>query len=325
LVEFNGEVFFLGQDRNRTRYPDRPNVGLMHTDGTPESTDYVVEPDRNDSSHYMQGIWDEQLHYQYNENRRTHQLYASDGTAAGTQEVDLPDYDSGLAIATLAVDLGDVLVGTVRSGISPEELAIFPKSTLTPEVVEVGSSPLSRPAQFFRVDDTAYFVADDGVHGVELWKTDGTTTGTKMLVDTVSEGAGSPPDWLTWFDAALYFSAGDAVWKHDPSTNTTGIVRQFNPFAASLGPSWFTIVDDTLYFVADGGDGDELWKTDGTTDGTVQVVDLLPGRDSSEPASLTALGNSLIFSARLSEIGNEIWVLDATTYEVQLLADLNPG
>ena len=36
-------------------------------------------------------------------------------------------------------------------------------------------------------DDTVYFVANGGTHGNELWKTDGTTSGTVMVKDIRSE------------------------------------------------------------------------------------------------------------------------------------------
>jgi len=49
---------------------------------------------------------------------------------------------------------------------------------------EPGDIPYhSSPAKFFATENLLYFVADDGVHGFELWQTDGTVEGTKMTAD----------------------------------------------------------------------------------------------------------------------------------------------
>jgi ELWxxDGT repeat protein len=46
---------------------------------------------------------------------------------------------------------------------------------------------------------TLYFIADDGVSGEELWKTDGTDAGTVLVKDINPGAGGSGPDRLTSF------------------------------------------------------------------------------------------------------------------------------
>ncbi len=49
-----------------------------------------------------------------------------------------------------------------------------------------------------------------------------------------------------------------------------------------------------MYFAADDGShGRELWITDGTRGGTRLVVDLLPGEESSAPAELVTVGQTV--------------------------------
>jgi ELWxxDGT repeat protein len=98
----------------------------------------------------------------------------------------------------------------------------------------------SFPQQMVNVNGVIFFIANDGSTGYELWKSDGTPGGT-VLVKDIRPGP---------------FSA-------------------FNP--SLVNPS-LTNVNGTLFFVAnDGTNGYELWKSDGTSSGTVLVRDINSG------------------------------------------------
>ncbi len=57
----------------------------------------------------------------------------------------------------------------------------------------------------------------------------------------------------------------------------TVLVRDINPGLGDSGARSLTNVNGTLYFQAsDGTNGTELWKSDGTSAGTVQVRDIRP-------------------------------------------------
>jgi ELWxxDGT repeat protein len=55
------------------------------------------------------------------------------------------------------------------------------------------------------------------------------------------------------------------------------------------------------------GIGTELWKSDGTTAGTVMVKDISPGPRSSNPVGLTNLRGTLYFTADDGIHGRELW------------------
>src|SRR5262245_22589756 len=48
----------------------------------------------------------------------------------------------------------------------------------------------SAPGQFLAIGGVTYFSASDGIHGVELWRTNGTAAGTAMLKD-INPGSGN--------------------------------------------------------------------------------------------------------------------------------------
>lgn len=66
----------------------------------------------------------------------------------------------------------------------------------------------SYPTRFFVTDDLLYFKADDGVHGPELWQTDGTAEGTVMTADIWPSGyEGSDPGDFAEVGDYLVFNA----------------------------------------------------------------------------------------------------------------------
>lgn len=65
----------------------------------------------------------------------------------------------------------------------------------------------SQPTRMLAVGDVVYFAAHDGVHGFELWRSDGTEAGTFMLDDIEPGGWSSFPSSLEVIGNKLYFIA----------------------------------------------------------------------------------------------------------------------
>ena len=69
----------------------------------------------------------------------------------------------------------------------------------------------------------------------------------------------------------------------------------------------------------------EIWKTDGTTVGTVVVKIFSPESAYPDPDFLTNVNGTLYFAANDGITGQELWKSDGTTAGTVLAADLNPG
>ncbi|WP_036477387.1 ELWxxDGT repeat protein [Myxosarcina sp. GI1] len=88
------------------------------------------------------------------------------------------------------------------------------------------------------------------------------------------------------------------------------LVKDINSGGSNSFVDNLTVVNETLYFTAtDGTNGEELWKSDGTAEGTVLVEDINPGGDSSFPNNFTEVNGKLYFTANDGTNGDELWSL----------------
>lgn len=128
-----------------------------------------------------------------------------------------------------------------------------------------------------------FFMADDGVRGMELWCSDGTTQGTRLFKDLLPGPEGSFPG------ASL------------PNRLCTGGFYEFK---------------GNLFFGANADGTHKLWVSDGTPEGTHPVMDASQPKDSSPvwPAAYCAVGDTLYFSATTVIEGSnrQLWRTDGT-------------
>jgi ELWxxDGT repeat protein len=177
--------------------------------------------------------------------------------------------------------------------------------------------------QFSEYNGKLYFRAGDGVHGTELWATDGTTIGTALVSDIWPGAGNSNPFAMTVFNTKILFAAADSLhgmelWTSDGTSAGTAMVKDLNPGMHGSDPadySAFTLYNSKLYFSAStDATGYELWSTDGTTIGTTQVKDIWPGPGSSHPGDmgLFVYNNRLFFNAADSLNSSQLWTSDGT-------------
>jgi ELWxxDGT repeat protein len=186
----------------------------------------------------------------------------------------------------------------------------------------------------------AFFAADDGTHGQELWVTDGTAEGTMMVKD-INPGAGSSNvSYLARFNDKVVFSAddgehGEELWISDGTEDGTYMVMDIHLLDSS-NPLAFKQVNETQFVFAAMdleselyGNQKWLWVSDGTEAGTELIYEckmMYPGQDSgSYDDHLCRVGRKVFFKADdlESSMGGELWVTDGTAEGTKLIMDIN--
>lgn len=266
------------------------------------------------------------------------ELWKTDGTPAGTALVRDIRVGSAGSFPTNLTNVNGVLYFTANDGVSGEELWKSDGTAAgTVRVTDINpgsnSSTIISTRGLVNLNGTLYFAADDGVRGIELWKSDGTAAGTSLVKDIFvgSNSASGAPSALTNINGTLYFSAnssgaGRELWKSDGTAAGTVQIKDINPGSSNSDPNNFIEFNGAVYFVAyEPNAGQELWKTDGTANGTVLAADIRPGSTGSGVQPPVVFNGQLFFTADDGIHGREPWRSDGTTAGSVPLGDLFPG
>ncbi len=313
---------------------------LWRSDGTEEGTFFIKDFRRPPGSSNPKHFTDVggTVFFQATDGLHGQELWKTDGTRAGTALVkDLrPGSDSSGPDMLTAV--GSKLAFVTYDGVSGRELWWSDGTaagTLQPRDIRPGtnSPDIREPTPMGGV---LYFRADDGVNGAELWRSDGTPEGTFLLKDLRPGSTGSFPSMLVARGNTLFFFANDGVsgaelWTSDGTPEGTVLVKDIQPGSSSSflnvtnWPMRMVVLNGVAYFAANTSvSGLELWRSDGTSEGTFLVKDIHPGSPGSTPTSLTVVGNLLYFSAGDATTREELWRSDGTPEGTFLVKDIHP-
>lgn len=269
------------------------------TDGTRQGTSMIKVIAPGGSHPWGFTLVGEEVLFSASDGVRGAELWATDGTSEGTRLVRNINRDAG-SWPTYITDIGNGLAifsaDDGRRGAEPWVSDGTRAGTeLLRNINRIDDMFGEWPGMYTPMGDgRAVFAADDGWRGTELWVTDGTSGGTRIVQD-INPG----PD-----------SSHPGIYGHK--------------IAVGLG-------DGRALFMADDGvHGLEPWITDGTRRGTRLLVDTWPGPDGGAGFGmgdgLISLGDGrALFTAATPEHGMELWITDGTPRGTKMVRDINRG
>ncbi|NOZ45613.1 MAG: hypothetical protein GXO79_02415 [Chlorobi bacterium] len=182
----------------------------------------------------------------------------------------------------------------------------------------------SNPAYFITNNNLTYFIADDGIHGTELWKTKGTVETTELVYDIYEgneSGINNDKGQKVFIDSILYFVGDDLyqgkeIWRTDGTNEGTYRVK----WSLSSIINLQAFKSELLYI-----SGHKLWlSTNNVTE--FNAIDNNITTYGSIPAMhLLVVGDTLYFVGWDETHGYELWLSDGTPESTKLVKDINTG
>ncbi len=257
-------------------------------------------------------------------------LWMSDGRETGTRRVAERPAGDEVSITDAILWKDMLLYGVNDRGTGVMVFRYNPANGSTDELLRITGRDGFSNFFFTPLDSAVLLILNDGNDRTELWRTDGTPSGTQLVLGFPHTTAFNDFGFIP-VDGVAYFQASDSLhgselWRSDGSTSGTWMVADIAAGAGDSDPGGFAESDGRVYLSADDGSaGQELWVTDGTTVGTRLAADIHPGSGSSRPGEITAINGFIFMYADDGVNGVEPYVSDGTPEGTRLVADIRAG
>ena len=265
-------------------------------------------------------------------------LWSTGGTASSTVRLTDPSGNAIAAPSSLFAFAGRLFAFSSSNGQTTIET--LGNSGLSPVATVAAST--SSPVV---IGSELYFTAS----GSQLWASDGSPKGTRLVEDFSGLSADATLSNLTVADGRLFFTVNgpdgwNQLWTSGGTSQGTVLVKDLGTNAGAYtgargaygygygngygGLGLLAPVGDNLFFMAyDSTNGAELWSDDVATGTTQLVKDIDPGAASSDPHDFVAFGNQLYFAAHdgTTPQQNELWTSDGSGTGTKLVQSFSPG
>jgi ELWxxDGT repeat protein len=181
--------------------------------------------------------------------------------------------------------------------------------------------PYPNRSAYVTLNGTVYFAADGGGTGTELYRSDPKVTTPTLVKDIIPGGVGSGPAELVRFKDGFLFTVADGLYRSDGTEAGTVPVKIFN----TLRPYSLVNANGTAFFVQFFGSRMQIWKSDGTADGTVLLKELDAVYSPYLDYRLVVLNGSVFFVGYDTTHGVELWKSDGTAAGTVMIKDIYPG
>ena len=237
-------------------------------------------------------------------------LWTTDGTTEGTVPLGPHPGTYGAILGPIA--LGPIAIfGVEGHGIwktdgTPEGTVLIKNVPLAPTEYVCGYPELAGSPchSFVVVGSLAYFVTIDN-KGSEVWRTDGTATGTRPLIAFPPLGVAHH---LVAFRNRLYFG-GTLTLKSFGIFSSDGTPEGTKFFKKGVTTGGLAVAGAKLFFTD--ADTNSVWVSDGSPRGTKRLTRFNPHDRSMYVVDLATAGTSAFFKV-VKESGRELWTSDGT-------------
>ena len=150
------------------------------------------------------------LFFSADDGRKGAELWSSKGKENNTRIAADIYRGKGSSSPSDLLTQGNTLYLSADDGIHGRELWSYTIKTGKYQLIRdirSGSKNGSNPSELTLLNDQVIFAAEDNVYGRELWSSDGSKSGTTMLLDINPGGLDSNPKDLVFLDNNIYFTA----------------------------------------------------------------------------------------------------------------------